>query len=79
MLNKISQFTLDILAVQRVGASGIKNLAAMPLTTQSALPINLTQLNETLTKLNIHLKPFVLSLISLFENCTNHTGSPLKW
>ncbi|CAF2156475.1 unnamed protein product [Rotaria magnacalcarata] len=72
---------LDILALQRVGMSGIKNIVAMPLITQDTMLINLTQLNETLKRLNIQLKPFVLSFISSFVKCTspNQTESYLKW
>jgi hypothetical protein len=70
---------LDILAVQRVGVSGIKNIVAMPLTTQNTLPVNLTQLNVTLTKLNITLKPFVLSFISSLAKCTNASEFNMKW
>ncbi|CAF2795995.1 unnamed protein product [Rotaria sp. Silwood2] len=69
----------DILAVQRVGTSGIKNIVAMPLITQDTMPVNLTQLNETLTKLNIQLKPFVLNFISSLAKCTNQTESNMKW
>jgi hypothetical protein len=62
---------LDVLAVQRVGMSGIKNIVAMPLIVQNTMPANLTQLNETLSKLNIQLKPFVLNFISSLAKCTN--------
>ncbi|CAF1362646.1 unnamed protein product [Rotaria sp. Silwood1] len=68
-----------ILAVQRVGMSGIKNIVAMPLITQDTMPVNLTQLTETLKKLNIQLKPFVLSFISSLAKCTNQTESNMKW
>ncbi|CAF1276630.1 unnamed protein product [Rotaria sordida] len=72
---------LDMLAVQRVGMSGIKNIVAMPLIIQNTMPINLTQLNETLKRLNIQLKPFVLNFISSFAKCTspNQTTIYLKW
>ncbi|CAF1032857.1 unnamed protein product [Rotaria sp. Silwood1] len=70
---------LDILAVQRVGMSGIKNIVAMPLITQDTMPVNLTQLTETLKKLNIQLKLFVLSFISSLAKCTNQTESNMKW
>ncbi|CAF1202253.1 unnamed protein product [Rotaria sordida] len=71
---------LDMLAVQRVGMSGIKNIVAMPLIIQNTMPINLTQLNETLKRLNIQLKPFVLNFISSFVKCTspNQTTIYLK-
>ncbi|CAF4920673.1 unnamed protein product [Rotaria sp. Silwood1] len=72
---------LDVLALQRVGASGVKNMVAMPVTTQNALPINMTQLNDTLEKSNIQLKPFVFGFISSFAKCTSPTQgeSFLKW
>ncbi|CAM2729119.1 unnamed protein product [Rotaria socialis] len=81
MIDASPNVFLDVLAVQRVGMSGIKNIVAMPIHTQNTLLINLTQLNETLTKLNIQLKPFVLNFISSFARCTssNPNGTYLKW
>ncbi|CAF4267290.1 unnamed protein product, partial [Rotaria sp. Silwood2] len=69
----------DILALQRIGMSGIKNIVAMPLIAQNTLTVNLTQLNETLKKLNIQVKPFVLNFISSFAKCTNATEHNMKW
>ncbi|CAF5188853.1 unnamed protein product [Rotaria magnacalcarata] len=80
MIDASPNVFLDVLAVQRVGMSGIKNIVAMPIHTQNTLLLNLTQLNETLKKLNIQLKPFVLNFISSFARCTssNPNGTYLK-
>ncbi|CAF3958599.1 unnamed protein product [Adineta steineri] len=70
---------LDIFAMQRVATSGIKHIVAMPGSTQNTLPVNLTQLFETLKRMNITLKPFVLNFISSLAKCQNATESDMKW
>ncbi|CAF1409401.1 unnamed protein product [Adineta steineri] len=70
---------LDIFAMQRVATSGIKKIVAIPGSTQRTLPVNLTQLFETLKRMNITLKPFVLNFISSLAKCQNATESDMKW
>ncbi|CAF4115325.1 unnamed protein product, partial [Adineta steineri] len=70
---------LDIFAMQRVATSGIKKIVAIPGSTQRTLPVNLTQLSETLKRMNITLKPFVLNFISSLAKCQNATESDIKW
>ncbi|UJR07384.1 hypothetical protein I4U23_011670 [Adineta vaga] len=74
-----SNVFLDVLAVQRVDGSGIKNLVAMPSLVQKQLIANLTQLNSKLQALNLNLSPFMYGLISSLARCTNQTEADIFW
>ena len=69
----------DVLAVQRVGDSGIKKLVAMPASVQGQLPTNLTQIDLKLKELNITLTPFIYALITSLAKCTNQSESAIHW
>jgi hypothetical protein len=68
-----------VLAVQRVDDSGIKNIVAIPSTTQRQLPANLTQFNQKLKQLNIALTPFIYAFITSFATCTNQPQLYVSW
>ncbi|CAF1478334.1 unnamed protein product, partial [Adineta steineri] len=74
-----SNVFLDLLAVQRVDDSGIKNYVAMPSSIQHLLPANLSQVDMKLKALNITLSPFIYKLITSLANCTNQAESAISW
>ncbi|CAF1296166.1 unnamed protein product [Adineta ricciae] len=74
-----SNVFLDVLAVQRVDDSGIKNLVAMPSSVQKQLTANLTQLNNKIQALNLQLSSFTYGLISSLAKCTNQTEGDIFW
>lgn len=69
----------DVLAVQRVGQSKIKNFVAMPSLTEKQLQANLTQLTAKLAQLNITLTPFFQKLNYYFARCTNQPETAINW
>ena len=68
-----------MLAVQRVAASGIKKLVAIPTSVQQQLPTNLTQIDIKLKALNITLTPFIYALITSLAKCGNQSESEIYW
>ncbi|CAF1336158.1 unnamed protein product [Adineta steineri] len=74
-----SNVFLDLLAVQRVDDSLIKNYVAMPSSIQHQLPANLSQVDMKLKALNITLSPFIYKLITSLANCTNQAESAIYW
>ncbi|CAF0888605.1 unnamed protein product [Adineta ricciae] len=70
---------LDVLSVQRVDDSGVRQLVAMPSIVQNQLPTNLTQLNMKLRELNLDLDPFTYKLITSLAKCGNQNESEIFW